>query len=373
MKKILICLLVMLLIPFKQVYSETVYSEWSTVPTGYPNEEEAIQYGVILPKVWSEPSIYPATDETDIFFQKEIDYGEYNYVKSIDGGEDFRINSAYAQVLLSIDFGEPRRITDFVLDVDCSDRGGGDNYYAPGLHIILDGVEVGYKGQQKCSNGSENWEGILNMIGQTLVLVMDDCSADGRYSTHVRFSYFRTELLKYSHVIEWNEPINWRFEQPYELLGGEKSQKPAERKVYRHPINPQIIVEKRYLYEEDTIDNIQELARAVDYTGEDLTEKIVITKIEYDDDGTIEYYPESFDSYKSDTIHVTYYVINDLGVEATKTVKLYILRKGTVVDFNIYDRYIGKEFIYTLQDNSIWKDDDYKRKLDEAFDWLERK
>lgn len=373
MKKIIIIILMVLLIPFKSVYAETVYSEWSTTPSGYPNEEEAIQYGVILPKTWSEPNIFPATDEVDIFFQKEIDCGNYSYVQSSNGEKDFRINSAKAQVLLSIDFGEPKKITNFYVDVDCSDRGGGDNYYAPGLHIVVDGTEVAKAGQAKCMGGLENWGGTLNIIGQVLILKMDDCSENGRFSTHIRYSYIETELLKYSHVIEWYEPTNWRFDTPYELLGGENSQKPAERKVYRHPINPEIYVEKRYLYEGDTIDDIQELAKAIDYTGDDITEKIVITKIVYDDDGVVVNYPDSFDSYKSDTIHVTYYVVNDLGIKAIKTVKLYILRNGMKIDFNIYDRYIEKDYLYTLEDNSIWKNNDYENKLNEALEWLERK
>lgn len=373
MRKILVFILLILIIPFKIVYAETVYSEWSTTPSGYPNEEEAIQYGVIFPKVWSEPSIFSATDETDIFFQKEIDYGEYNYVQLSDGSKDFKINSAKAQVLLTIDFGEPKKITNFYIDVDCSDRGSGSNYYAPGMHIIVDGKEVAKIGQTKCSGGSENWNSSLNIIGQVLILKMDDCSGNGRYSTHIRYSYFKTELLKYSHVIEWDEPTNWRFDTPYELLGGENSQKPTERKVYRHPINPLIIVEKRYIYEEDTIDDIQKLAKAIDYTGEDLTERIVITSLEYDDDGSIDKYPEYFDPYKSDTIHVTYRVINDLGIEAIKTVKLYILRNGMELDYKIYDRYIKKEFFYTLQDNSVWKNNEYINKLNEALEWLERK
>lgn len=53
--------------------------------------------------------------------------------------------------------------------------------------------------------------------------------------------------------------------------------------------------------------------------------------------------------------------------------KLYILKDGIQIDFNIYDRYIDKNYLYTLEENSIWKSNDYKNKLNEAFEWLERK
>ena len=114
-------------------------------------------------------------------------------------------------------------------------------------------------------------------------------------------------------------------------------------------------LEKIYLYEESTLEDIESLATAIDYDDSDITDRIEVTKIVYDDCDEIVYNPEDFDSSKSNTIHVTYYVINDLNVSDEKTVKLYILKNGLEINFNIYDRYISEDYLYTLENDSKWK------------------
>ena len=138
-------------------------------------------------------------------------------------------------------------------------------------------------------------------------------------------------------------------------------------------VAPTIDVEQRYIYEDDTIDSIKDLATAYDELDGDITDKIIVQSITYDDTGTTYYYPSTFDPYTSDTIHATYEVTNSSGIKEEKTVKLYILKDGVFVDLKIYDRYISKEFLNTLESNSIWNDSNYKKTLKDAIERLERK
>lgn len=370
MKRILLILLIVLFIPCNSIYadSELVYSEWSTTKMGYSKEEEAIQYGVILPKEWSEWSTVPSGDPVDSFFEVTKDFGTKMQVDkgankgNVDGG-----------TIYDWDFGEVKHITSFYIDVDCFNWDGKEstNYRAPALQLYVDNILVASCGEK--DKIDDNWGGSLDVWGSTASLKMSSCYGGGRNSTDVVGTWIKSKLIKYSHVISWNEPANHRFDTPYELKGGAESQKPFQRTVYRYPLNPEITVEKRYLYEESIFEDIKNLATAIDYDDNDITERIGVTKIKYDDCGEIVYNPEDFDSSKSNTIHVTYYVINDLNVSDEKTVKLYILKNGLEINFNIYDRYISEDYLYTLENDSIWKSENFKEKLDDAIEWLERK
>lgn len=370
MKRLLLILFLIVFVPYNILYAdeEFVYSEWSTTRMGYSREEEAIQYGVILPKEWSEWESTPSSDPIDSFFEKKQDFGTQMQVDSganktnVDGG-----------VLYNWNFGEIKHITYFYFDIDCYrwDGSSATNYRAPALQFYIDGNLVASCGEKGIID--ENWGGNIDVWGSTASLRMSSCYGDGRNRTNVVGSWIHSELIKYSHVISWNDPTNWRFEIPYELKGGAESQKPFERIVYRYPLNPKITVEKRYLYEESTFEDIKNLASAIDYDDSDITEYIEVTKIKYDDCEETIYSPSDFDSSKSNTIHVTYYVKNDLGVADEITVKLYILKNGLDINFNIYDRYISKDYLHTLGNNSIWKSGENKEILDDAIEWLERK
>lgn len=135
---------------------------------------------------------------------------------------------------------------------------------------------------------------------------------------------------------------------------------------------PSIDVDQRYIYEDDDIENIKDLASAEDEIDGDITDHIVVKNITYDDTGESIDYPSEFDSSKSNTIHITYEAINSDGVIGYKTVKLYILKEGKAIDLKLYDRYISKEFIYTLENNSLWKVNEYEKALKKALDWIER-
>lgn len=137
-------------------------------------------------------------------------------------------------------------------------------------------------------------------------------------------------------------------------------------------ISPIIDVDHRYIDEDDDIEDIKDLASAEDELDGDITDQIIIKNITYDDTGRSVDYPEEFDPDESNTIHVTYEVTNSSGITETKTVKLYILKDGKTIGLKLYDRYISKDFIDTLEPNSLWRTNDHKESLDAAFNWLER-
>lgn len=136
---------------------------------------------------------------------------------------------------------------------------------------------------------------------------------------------------------------------------------------------PIIEVDKRYIYEDDDIETINDLASATDELDGDISDDVIIKEIYYEDTGNTDSYPSSFNSNESDIIYVTYYVVNSSGIEEEKRVKLYVLRDGKFVDLHIYNRYISKEYKDTLDVNSIWRNDNYNNSLNKAIEWLERK
>lgn len=369
MKKILIVLLILLSFG-ESLYADNSlgYSDWSTIPSGYQREESAIQYGVILPKRWSDWSVYPSTYGDDAFFQISQNFGSQLQVDS--GANKNDVNSG---TIYTWNFGELKHITFFYFDIDCYYWNGSQalNYIAPPLQFYVDGVLVASTGSKTVMD--DNWGGNINVWGSTAELRMSSVSGQNRNRTNVVGSWINTELIKYSHVIEWYEPMYWNFYTQYPLQGGANSQKPATRRVYRYPLFPEIAVDKRYIYEDNTLEDIKSLASASDYNGDDITSDIVITKIVYDDNGESVINPNDFDSSLSDTIHVTYYVKNKIGSDRTKTVKIFILKEGKNLDFHIYDRYISKDYIYTLEDTSKWNTNEYMNILENAMDWLERK
>lgn len=384
MRKIIILIIFLFtLTTFINVYANDniEYSEWSTERKGYSREEEAIQYGVVYPKRWSEWDIDPATDPTDIFFQYSEDFGSKVYITQ-NYKQQYQINNAYAKTIYTWDFGEKVTINHFYIDVDCWKSPGADNnFVAPAMQLYVDDKLVTRVDSKGFDHIGDNWEGDLNVQGRIARLDMSDCSGSGRDRTTIVYSYVQTSLIKYRHVIEWDEPTNWRFDTPYELKGGAEAQKPVERKVYRYPLNPIINVDDTVLYEDSTYEYIKELATAIDYDDTNIpSENIHITKFEYlvvDDNGNSNVVvsidnPVDFDPSLGEKLRVTY-VANGKERSATKTVTMIIIKEGVMYDLKIYNRYIDEYYYSKLDDDSKWKQGKRKEKINEAMKWLEGK
>lgn len=136
---------------------------------------------------------------------------------------------------------------------------------------------------------------------------------------------------------------------------------------------PTIYIDEQYIYEDSSIEDIIDLASAYDPIYGDISEDIYISEIVYEDTNEVATNPEDIDLSESNSIVITYAVENCDGTEAYKTIRLYILKDGEFVDLKIYDRYIDKDFINTLEYSSIWKNGDYREELNDAFRWLEGK
>lgn len=117
-------------------------------------------------------------------------------------------------------------------------------------------------------------------------------------------------------------------------------------------------------------------ARAIDELEGDISDKIIIKSIKYDNKNKTVTYPDYLEVDSEDTINITFAVSNNVGGTAEVTRKFYILGKGKEnkdykEGLQIYSRYIDEEYLYTLSDNSVWRNNDYIDKLYEAFNFME--
>lgn len=117
-------------------------------------------------------------------------------------------------------------------------------------------------------------------------------------------------------------------------------------------------------------------ARAIDELEGDLTKNIVIKSITYENKNKTVNNPEYLELDSEDVVSVTYQVSNNVGGTAEVTRKFYILGKGKnneeyTDNIEIYSRYIDKEYLYTLDEYSIWNTSDYKDQLYKAFSFME--
>ena len=381
MKKILIFILVLIFIlPFENVHADSIeYSEWSTEKKGYSREEEAIQYGVMKP-IWTDWFLAPQTN-FDFFYEQTKDFGSKAFITN-SGSSRVQINNAKGKTIYIWNFGETVNITYFYIDVDCWKSPGSDeNYAAPAMRLYVDDKLVASVGSKNFDHISDNWGGHLNVLGKTARLDMSDCSDNGRDMTTIVYSYIQTSLIKYRYVIGWEEPTDWRFDLPYEIQGLPNPQKAVERKVYRYPLNPTIEVEDSVLFEESTYEYIKDLATATDYDDEPIPqEDIEITKFEYiieDEYGNNKVVnsidnPKEFDPSLGDKLRVTY-VAHGEKCDASKTVTMIIIKEGILYDLKIYDRYIDSFNYSILNEESKWKQGNRRKKILDAFKWLERK
>lgn len=119
-------------------------------------------------------------------------------------------------------------------------------------------------------------------------------------------------------------------------------------------------------------------ARAIDELEGDLSDKIVIKSIYYEQKNKIIEDPEYLELDSEDIVNITFSVSNNVGGEATVTRKFYILGKGKsnddyVENVKIYSRFIDEEYLYTLDEYSVWNTNDYKNQLYKAFSFMEEK
>lgn len=136
-----------------------------------------------------------------------------------------------------------------------------------------------------------------------------------------------------------------------------------------------------YTYFEVDIDNpkieIQDIldktnAKATDPKQGDLSENIKITSIVYRDKEKTINNPDYLEVDSKDMVTITFYVENDVGGETLVNRRFYIIGKGSEIEnysdsIEIYSRYISKDYLYTLDDNSIWNTSSYKEVLNNIY------
>lgn len=114
-------------------------------------------------------------------------------------------------------------------------------------------------------------------------------------------------------------------------------------------------------------------AKAKDDLDGDITSKIVIESIKYVDDGISINNPSCLDLSKAQKVIIEFSVTNSGDKKIKEKKQFYILGKYEISesedeDIKIYTRFIDEEYINSLNKDSIWKNDNYKELLDEAFE-----
>lgn len=140
---------------------------------------------------------------------------------------------------------------------------------------------------------------------------------------------------------------------------------------------PTLYIGYTYFDQEDTTisssDVIKQVnARAIDELEGDITSKIIIKNIFYENKNKNVSYPDYLEIDSEDIIYISFSVTNNEGKTAVVNRKYYILGKGKeseekIDDIEIYSRYIDEKYINTLDDNSIWNTPTYKSTLLEVF------
>lgn len=124
--------------------------------------------------------------------------------------------------------------------------------------------------------------------------------------------------------------------------------------------------ENNKIYPKDIIKSVS--GKALDELDGTISDRIVVRNITYESKNKSVDNPAYLEVDREDVVYITFSVTNSGGLTASVKRKFYILGQGEVADdyidnIKIYSRYIDKEYIDTLSDNSIWKTDDYLRTL----------
>ena len=137
---------------------------------------------------------------------------------------------------------------------------------------------------------------------------------------------------------------------------------------------PLIYAKTNYYLKGDEVTALKllENASAFDEADGDISDRIIIKKIEYED-GRVDENVVNLNTEKVQSFYITYEVSNSFNVSNQKRKKYEIVENESMAidgeDLMIYNRYISKEYLGSLKDISIWKiNDEYKRKLVETFD-----
>ncbi len=112
--------------------------------------------------------------------------------------------------------------------------------------------------------------------------------------------------------------------------------------------------------------------KALDEVDGDISKDIKVSQIIYENSNKVINSPSGLDISSAGSVYITFYVYNSENIKAVVKRRYYILDYGQNIDdyksdVKIYSRYISEEFKTSLDDNSIWKENDYANLLNEAY------
>lgn len=144
--------------------------------------------------------------------------------------------------------------------------------------------------------------------------------------------------------------------------------------IYKLKQSPPVLDLKENIYFVDEVvtkEDLKKNAIAKDEIDGDISNKVIIEKIEYED-GRIDNFPDKLDTSKKQIIKITYSVTNSNNDKVSKAKDYQIIDKGASLielddEDKIYNRYIELNTLKTLKDNSIWlKNERYKNILEDS-------
>lgn len=110
---------------------------------------------------------------------------------------------------------------------------------------------------------------------------------------------------------------------------------------------------------------------AYDEIDGDLSKEIIIEEIYYTYKDKIVQMPLYLEIDMTDIVYITFCVSNSDGISTKKKEKFFILGNGSLIDnykdnIKIYSRYISDKYLDTLDKDSIWNSNEYKKVLIDA-------
>lgn len=432
----IIMIFLLLMLAMSTVAAKDGYSDYDTERTGAEGEESDIQYGYALPAEWSEWSRTRTNDPFEVRGKVEVEHYAYsdrnrqNYWYDAGKKELFTWNfgesSRIVRIYLDVDTYVNKSYTNYIgppLHVYCDGR----ELTSIGWHDHLKNFD--YRTDCECSilkvtmdDGGGSGRNTTNMVGSWVTIERDqyrhvirwDDGHDWRFTDPYDTVYGEEPRLPVEREV-FRRPVIYRID--YELDGGEFLSEPVREYRVIDEIVLERPVKKGYDFigfdnngtiidiipkgttgdlkltalwdrkdpaiwgpvkgyrqnEEYSMADVLIGARAEDELEGDISEKIRVSQIRYEDGRTISK-PSSLDTSEVQKIYVTYEVENSDGKKASVEKIAYILGKGDVLKKgSIYPRYISEKYDGTLDPGSLWRKDDYREKLSDVYRLLEVK
>lgn len=145
---------------------------------------------------------------------------------------------------------------------------------------------------------------------------------------------------------------------------------------------PTIYISDTYYEQDDRRVTIEELlkdvnAKAIDELDGDISDKITVDYINYNDSGILVNNPEYLDISEGQKVNIGFSITNSGDKKAFIEKTIYILAKHEISEYDlnntkIYTRFINDNYKETLATNSVWLNENYQRLLNTVYEKMRK-